>query len=230
LTNALVKALQKSPNSLTTQQLTTIFENLQKLREDRAQSLLDASHEQQRTEAMVDGFHKFVALTLLPMTDTEDVMFNFSGNLPAAEKLDMVDLAPCPKLIPFKDELATAPSSRGIYGSLQILFYLACAAGGYYGMWIRPKSYGLMDALDVVMDSGVFPYDTDASLKRNFTGIGALDSLLTVLSAVFTPGFAAYDKQFGTLALYFLGMITQPLSIWLIEACRKRNDMNLLAL
>ncbi|PQE09701.1 FAD binding domain-containing protein [Rutstroemia sp. NJR-2017a BBW] len=230
LTNALVKALEKSPNSLTTQQLTTIFESVQKLREDRAQLLLDASHEQQRTEAMVDGLHKFVALTILPMTDTEDVMFNFSGNLPAAEKLDMVDLPPRAKLIPYKDELATAPSSRGIYGYLQILFYLACAAAGYYGMWIRPMKYGLSDAIDVVMDSGVFPYDSNAPLKQKFTGIGPLDSLLSVLSAVFTPGFAAYDKQFGTLALYFLGMIIQPLSIWLIEACRKRNDMNLLAL
>ncbi|CZR61768.1 related to hydroxylase [Phialocephala subalpina] len=156
-TNALVKALKKSQ---------------QELGETRANTLMAASHEQQRTEAIETRFQKFIALTVLPMTDTEDVMFNFSRHLPFAEKLDMVELPPRPKPIPFKDELARTPS---------------------------------------------------------YTGITAVDSYLAFLSAAYMAAVTGWDKSFGTLHLYFLGMLIQPIAIYSIEAFRKLNAMALLA-
>lgn len=86
----MVKAL-KSPSSsgtLSTPEITSIFELLQLLREERTNTLMKDSAEQQRTEAMESPFYKFVALTLLPMTDSADVLFSFSCNLLSAEKLD----------------------------------------------------------------------------------------------------------------------------------------------
>lgn len=172
--------------------------DLQALREERAIILKDASHEQQRTEAMEDRLHKFIALTLLPITDTEDVMFNFSGNQPYAEKLDMVELPSRPKLIPYKDELVHAPELRGRMGWLQMAVYMALALGAYYGMWMHSKKAGLAE---------------------EFAGI------------LRSPKRAAEkDARLGVLSVYFYGMLVQPLAIWLVEGCRKRNDMNLVAM
>ncbi|KAA8577333.1 hypothetical protein EYC84_007296 [Monilinia fructicola] len=195
--NSLVKLLRKSPKPRTSE-LINMFANLQKLRESRVTTLKDASHEQQRTEAMEDPLHKFIALTLLPITDTEDVMFNFSGNQPYAEKMDMVELPPRPKLIPYKDELANPPALRGSRGLWQMLFYICLAISAYYGMWVRSKNEGLVDQFAAVLRS---------------------------------PRLAAKsDDTLGVLSLYFFGMLIQPVSVWLVEACRKRNDMNLVAI
>lgn len=179
---------------------------------------------------METAFHKFIALTVLPMTDTEDVMFNFSRNLPSAEKLDMVELPPRPKLIPFKDELACAPTLRGVYGWFQILLYLACALLAYYGMWYRSADYSLTDQLAAILKTGSFPSDPNFALKRSYTGIVTVDSRLAFLSAAFMAALTGWDESFSTLHLYFLGMLIQPIAIYSIEAFRKRNAMTLLAL
>ncbi|KAI9650267.1 hypothetical protein NHQ30_000280 [Ciborinia camelliae] len=195
--NSLVKLLKKSPKP-TTSEMTKMFTDLQELRENRAITLKDASHEQQRTEAMEDTLHKFIALTLLPITDTEDVMFNFSGNQPYAEKLDMVELPPRPKLIPYKDELAKPPALRGPLGWLQMLFYIGLAASAYYGMWVCSKNEGLADQFATILRSPRLAFENDNSL--------------------------------GPLSVYLYGMLSQLMTIWLVEACRKRNDMNLVAI
>ncbi|QSZ35311.1 hypothetical protein DSL72_008180 [Monilinia vaccinii-corymbosi] len=195
--NSLVRLLKKSPKPMTSE-LIKMFAGFQELREGRAIKLKDASHEQQRTEAMEDPLHKFLALTVLPITDTEDVMFNFSKNQPYAEKLDMVELPPRPKLIPYKDELANPPELRGSLGWLQMLLYIGLALSAYYGMWVRSRNEGLTDQFAAILRSPRLAAKNDASL--------------------------------GMLSLYFFGMLIQTVSVWLIEACRKRNDMNLVAI
>lgn len=226
-----MKGLKANGGSLSTPQLSEIFEGVQNLRDARTRHLCKASHDQQLVEAMDSGLHKFIALTILPMTDSEDVMFNFSGNLPAAEKLDMVELPPRARLIPFKDELAADPKPRGVVGYVQMAIYIAIGLVGYYGMWTRTAKYGLNEQLESVLDTGAFHmFEGSPALKQSYTGIGGIDSFLSILSAFFTPGIAGFDKALGNLYLYFLGGLVSPIAVYLIEACRKRNDMNLLAL
>jgi len=207
-----------------------IFEHVQEVREARTNTLMKHSHEQQRVEALETPFRKFAALYLLPLTDTEDVTFNFSRNLPLSEKLDMVQLVPKPKLIPYKDELAQTPGSRGIYGWLQMAFYLTCGLLAHYGMWIRSAEYGLADQFGAILTTGTFPYDPTFPLKRHYIGIESIDNYLTFLSAAYMPGLNNWDKNFGTLQMYFLGMLIQPIAVWAIESCRKRNALTLVAL
>lgn len=166
-----------------------------------------------------------MALYLLPISDKEDILFNFSSNIPSSEKLDMIDLKPRPKLIPYKDELASSPKPRGLKGWMLMGFYLSCSLLCHYGMWIRSADYGLAKHFKTILTTGAFAADPTFPLKRSYVGISSIDDYLTFLSAAYMTGLNGWSKPFGTLQLYFLGMLIPPIAIWAVESCRKRNSM-----
>lgn len=226
LVNHLENALKKSDSSrLTTEQLNALFQKVQDTRRDRVSTLMDSSHEQQRLEGVDTLLLKFTAIHLLPAADIEDVLYHFSRTIPMASKLDIPHsgLKARPKLIPFKDELACDPTPRGIYGWLQALFFVACGLVCYYGMWVWSAHYGLDVHLEAIVAKGTFSYDTTFPLKRTYTGLKPLDEYLAFLAAIFVPGLKNWHSRFGMFQLYFLGMLVQPIAIFVIEACRPRN-------
>ncbi len=209
----------------TLEQIETAFAATQKLRQARTTILKEHSHEQQRTELLDTPFHKFAAFYLLPMTDVEDVTFNFSRNMPLAEKLSSPKLPPVPRLVPYKDELLSIPAPRGMKKWYFIGFYLLVAGLVHYGMWIRSASYGLGDHLGTVVETGKFSFDPSFPLKRKYIGIAPIDDYLVFLAAAYMPALNNWDQHFGILHMYFLGMLVQPIAIWSVEAYRKRNAL-----
>ena len=205
-----------------------MLDHLQKLREDRAIDVMKASREQQRTEALETWFYRFIALKFLPLVDTEDVILNLSRHIPMAEKLDMVELPVQPKLIPFKDELATAPTSRGIYGYIHVLFYLACAAFSYYGMWIRSAEAPTYKSTGTLKTEAQ-PYYTSFLLDRIYARVSYLASHSAFWSPVLLPTSVGPDQLFYKISGYIYGAFTPQIIIMTIEGYRKRNSMNLLA-
>ncbi|KAF7557439.1 hypothetical protein G7Z17_g749 [Cylindrodendrum hubeiense] len=231
LTNLLVEALNgSSTGHLTTAQLDHVFRRVQELRHSRTLAVKGYSHEQQRTESLDDFSRRIIALHLLPFVDSEDVTFNFSCQIPASEKLEMLPVQRRERLIPFKDELLSEPKSRGLYNWLLIAFYVILAAAVYYGMWILPGSWGLAPLIGDVMTTGTFKEDQSFKLLRSYTGISALDDYFVFLAVIFMPGLRALSPSFRMLQVYFLGMIAQPIVIWTVESFRKRNAMTLLAI
>ncbi|KAI0136167.1 FAD-binding domain-containing protein [Xylariales sp. AK1849] len=226
LTNLLVKALNHSlSGTLPTPVVGNVFSEVQALRRNRATTVMDYSHSQQRTEAMDTAMHKFAALYMLPLMDAEDVMYNFSSHIPSSEKLDMLPLKPRHRLIPFKDNLLSEPKSRGIYGWVLIALYLLCSFGAHYGMWIQSASWGLGDHVGQILTAGIFPDDPGFQLKRSYIGIASIDNYLTFLSAVYMPGLKGWDKSFQYLQLYLLGGLVQPIAVWSVESYRRRNSV-----
>lgn len=229
--NALVRELQEVKGAKPTlEQIERSFATTQKTRLDRASTLVAHSHEQQRSEMLDTALHEFAAFNLLPLTDKEDVTFNFSRNMPLAEKLDTPKLAPCPRLVPYKDELLRTPTSRGASKFYFIAFYLAIAALVHYGMWIRSAHYGLGEHLGGVLTTGKYTYDPEFTLKRTYVSIKFVDDYLVFLAAVYMPGLNNWEPQFGMIQMYLLGMLVQPITVWSIEAYRRRNKLNPLAL
>jgi hypothetical protein len=200
-----------------------MFATTQKIRQARTITLKEHSHEQQRTELLDTPFHEFVAFHLLPLTDTEDVTFNFSRNMPLAEKLNSPKLSPMPRLVPYKDELLSTPKPRGSKKWYFIGFYLLVAALVHYGMWIRSAHYALGDHLGPILKTRRFTYDPDFPLKHTYIGIKVIDDYLVFLAAAYMPGLNNWDQNFGMLQMYFLGMLVQPITVWSVEAYRKRN-------
>lgn len=175
-------------------------------------------------------FHEFAAFHLLPRTDTEDVTFFFSRNMPLAERLDNRKLDQKPKLIPFKDELLSPPRPRGRAKWVFIAFYLLVAAAVHYGMWVWSAHYDLGVHIGAIIKTGTFPNDSTFPIKRKYIGIGVIDDYLVFLAAAYMPGLNNWDKSFGMLQMYFLGMLVQPIAIWTVEAFRKRNAMTPVAM
>ncbi|KIX00081.1 uncharacterized protein Z518_10218 [Rhinocladiella mackenziei CBS 650.93] len=231
LVNAIRDVANKSRGEKPTlEQIERAFATTRAIRQARAVTLTCYSHEQQRTELLDTQLHEFAAFYLLPMTDTEDVTFNFSRNMPLAEKLNTPKLTPVPRLVPYKDELLSAPVPRGIKKWYFIGFYLTIAALVHYGMWIWSVHYGLGAHIEAILKTGKFSYDPSFPLKHNYIGIAPIDNYLVFLAAAYMPGLNNWDPNFSTLQMYFLGMLVQSITVWSVEAYRKRNALTLVAL
>lgn len=101
LVNALRDVLADSVGDRPTlEQIEQAFAKTQGIRQARATTLKIHSHEQQRIESLDTRFHKLAAFYLLPMTDVEDVIFNFSRNMPLSEKLTSPKTSSVPRLVP----------------------------------------------------------------------------------------------------------------------------------
>ena len=150
--------------------------------------------------------------------------------MPLAEKLNSPKMTPLPRLVPYKDELLGTPMPRGMKKWYFIGFYLLVAGLVHYAMWIRSAHYGLADHLEAILGTGKFSHDLSFPLKRKYIGIKPIDDYLVFLAAIFMPGVNNWDKDFGTLQRYFLGMLIQPIAIWSIEAYRKRNALTPISL
>lgn len=225
LVNALRKVMAKPHDGAkpSLEQIEHVFATTQKIRQGRTTSLKEHSHNQQRTELLDTPLHEFAAFHLLPRTDVEDVTFNFSRNMPLAEKLDNPKISPVPRLVPYKDELLSAPEPRGVAKWYFIAFYLLIAGLVHYGMWIRSADYGLGIQLQTILSSGEFSEDPSFPLKHRYLGIKPIDNYLRFFAAAYMPGLNNWDQSFATLQMYFLGMLIQPIAVWSVEAFRKRN-------
>jgi hypothetical protein len=226
----LAKHLHKpSIASLNDAQISSIFDEVQNTRYGRVQKLIADSHEHQRIDALDTPFHKFLALKILPRTDTENVLFNLSRNVPQGKKLDMVDIPARPRLIPYDDELQSEPNSRGWRGWLIAAVFVALSVIGYWGMHMRTAELGLSDYLRSTTANLKFA-DNGASLRNKYTSIAAIDNALAFVVSFFMPGTAKWDQGLWILQLYFLGSFFAIVAVWSVEACRKRNALTLISL
>lgn len=57
-----------------------------------------------------------------------------------------------------------------------------------------------------------------------------IDNYLVFLSAAYMPGLNDWDQNRGILQMYFLGMLIQPITVWSVEAYRKRNMLTPISL
>jgi hypothetical protein len=81
-------------------------------------------------------------------------------------------------------------------------------------MWIRSADFGLDVHFGGIMTSGTWPYDPTFKLKRSYIGIAFIDDYLAFLSAAYMLGLNNWDKNFGTLQMYFLGMLIPLIAVW----------------
>lgn len=116
--------------SLSTDDISSVFENVQKQRQDRVWDLIEAAHMRQRLECMETPTLKFIVRYVFPYMPKKMVMHRWIHTYCPAVSLNMLPQPNRPRKIPFHDEL---PSPSATSESIGIVIYgggtaLACVA------------------------------------------------------------------------------------------------------
>lgn len=126
LTNHLISALDKSTSQpLSKEDISSVFEKVQRQREDRVWGLVKASHARQRLECMETSTLRFIARYVFPYIPESIVMHRWIQTYCPAVSLGMFPLPNRPKKIPFHDEkLEENPGPRAPVGVVMYAGYI----------------------------------------------------------------------------------------------------------
>lgn len=120
-------------------------------------------------------------------------------------------------------------SSRWIYYSL----YLALSGTALYHMRLGPTSKTTGDHLEPLI-AGSAPHFTypgrHTVIRQRYTGITAVDGLLSVLVTAFLAGPAGWKKYIQVQQMNFLCSWTSVLVVWSVESVRSNVGWSLIAL
>lgn len=106
LTNHLVTALAENHlKPLSTEQISSIFENTQRQRQGRATNLVESAHNAQRFASLDTQIMKFAVRYFVPYLPTSLVASSWATAYCPVVSLNMLSLPKLPRKVPFHDEL-----------------------------------------------------------------------------------------------------------------------------
>ncbi|KAF2138917.1 uncharacterized protein K452DRAFT_320584 [Aplosporella prunicola CBS 121167] len=214
--NGLVNGMKNNPGGLSDAEIHSIFSHAQELRQDRVWSLIRASHAQQRLEAMETPLLGLMATYLVPRLHLESIIDRFvTGSVPAT-RLTVLPMRKFPHFVPYEDELPSEP-----LGCTWLSRSTVVAALGTV-LYIAQQALKISSDLDSMSFAG-------SPVKQYYTGFEKLDSLLSLLVAVFSEGVAGTDPNVRLQCTYFMAMIMPAALIWTIEAYRIGNIYSLVS-
>ncbi|KAJ5356786.1 Monooxygenase FAD-binding [Penicillium concentricum] len=234
LTNHLVAALKHSQSgTLSTAEISKIFESVQQQREGRAWGLVKASHVRQRLECMETPLLKFMVRYVVPHFSKSMILSKWIDTYSPAVSLDMLPLPHRPREIPYFDERFRTPSSRGVVSILLYAVYFFLAWLGQRQLSTAIKANGTMGFVRqaIKSQSVSLPGGVEAPLRQVYTGVGPIDLFLKVIVTIFLPAITNFSTPEQPLqVLYFLGSMMPIIAIWTVEGFRPRNKWTLLAM
>ncbi|KAI2723169.1 hypothetical protein DTO039G3_1544 [Penicillium roqueforti] len=234
LTNHLVAALKNSQSgTLSSAEISKIFEGVQQQREKRAWGLIKVSHARQRLECLETPFLKFIARYVVPRFSKSTVLSKWIDTYSPAVSLDMLPLPHRPREIAYFDERSRTPSSRGVVSILLYAAYFLLAWLGHRQLSAAIRANGTMGFVrqSIQNQSVQLPGGIEAPLRQVYTGIRPVDLILKVMVAIFLPAVSNFSKPEQPFqVLYFLGSMMPIIAIWTVEGFRPRNKWTLLAI
>lgn len=115
-------------------------------------------------------------------------------------------------------------SSRGPMDHVFLAIYAILACIGLYYIRIDSSNTIVPIALQSISTSGTWKeYGHDLPVRLQYTGIKWLDFGLAFVVTAFLPGAGSLDAGFWIQQLYFLINFFAVVSLWTIEASRRRN-------
>ncbi|CAI7666133.1 unnamed protein product [Penicillium palitans] len=233
LTNHLVAALKNSQTgTLSSADVSKVFESVQQQREKRAWELVKAAHARQRLECQETPLLKFIGRYVMPRLPKSVVLGKWINSYSPGVSLDMLPLPHKPREIAYFDERFRTPSSRGVVSILLYAAYFLLAWLGYRQLSTALRANGTMGLVrQAIKDQSVsLPGGVETPLRQVYTGIGAVDLILKVIVTIFLPAVANFSTPEQPLqVLYFLVSMMPIIAIWTVEGFRPRNKWTLLA-
>lgn len=117
--------------------------------------------------------------------------------------------------------MAESTYSRGWPGRFAALFFLGLSALAVKEMRLSTAAAATADPIQAVVNTRKFA--NGLPLRESFTAFAPLDIGISYLVAAFLPGVAGWDQAFRLQQIYFLFSFFPIISIWSVEAGRKRN-------
>ncbi|KAJ5178398.1 uncharacterized protein N7500_001097 [Penicillium coprophilum] len=234
LTNHLVAALKNCQSgTLSSAEITKVFESVQKQREDRAWGLIRACHNRQRLECMETPVLKFMAKHVVPHFPKSLVLNKWIDTYAPAVSLNMLPLPHRPREIAYFDERFRTPTSRGAVSILLYAVYFFLAWLGHRQLSTALRANGTMEFVRQALQSQsvVLPGGVETPLRQVYTGIGPVDLFLRIIVTIFLPtvaNFSAPEQPFQVL--YFMAFVLPIIAILTVEGFRPRNKWTLLAI
>lgn len=233
LTNHLVAALKNCQTStLSSADISKVFESVQQQREKRAWELVKAAHARQRLECQETPLLKFIGRYVMPRLPKSVVLGKWIDSYSPGVSLDMLPLPHKPREIAYFDERFRKPSSRGVVSILLYAAYFLLAWLGYRQLSTALRTNGTMGLVRqaIKSQSVALPGGVEAPLRQVYTGLGAVDLILKVIVTIFLPAVANFSTPEQPLqVLYFLASMMPIIAIWTVEGFRPRNKWTLLA-
>lgn len=232
LTNHLVSALRTfQSDTLSTFEISKVFENVQRERQARVEYLIKAAHARQRLECMDSPLIKLIVKYVVPRMPRSAVLSKWIDTYSPAVSLNMLPLRPTRGDVPYYDERFRQPSSRGILGVSLYAAYFLLAWLGYRQLWAAGKGNGTWQFLSQALQNHAVPLlgETEAPLRRVYTGLRPLDAILQTMVTFFLPVLASSRPEHVLQTLYFLATMAPLIAIFTVEGFRSRNKWTLLA-
>lgn len=180
-------------SDITTADIKAVFAKTQATREARTQSLVKASHEEQRFAAMETPLLELVGRYLAPILSIDEKWDQWSKNIEAGHKLDILDAPKRPHAVPYHDELASTPLTSSYFPKIAVTITLC-------GL-LHVAQRALVLSPGATSQSFAF-LGQDA--KSTYTGLTSIDNLLSVLVWAFSEQVAGPDPNKRIQCLYFL--------------------------
>ncbi|KAL0253203.1 hypothetical protein SLS55_010175 [Diplodia seriata] len=113
LTNALQTALESHPHGLKESDISSAFEQTQRLRTSRSTQLVSEAHIQQRIEAMENPFFGWLACSVLPKLHLETHLRRWTDPAVPAVRFNGLSVPKRGRFVPYEDELPHRPLRGG---------------------------------------------------------------------------------------------------------------------
>ncbi|PSN75601.1 FAD binding domain-containing protein [Corynespora cassiicola Philippines] len=217
LVNNLMRSLEAHPEGLSEADCEEVFSETQKKRSPRAWELVKTANGQQTFEAMETPFLEIFAKYVFKHLPVDSRFAPWTKSLEGGHRLDMLSVPKRRRYVPFPDELATKPFEspnliRLAIGALFLLIFNVSQKA----LNIHPSIFS--------------PTFVDHDLKTNFTGVSAVDELLSLLVWAFSRGVAGETTNQTVQCLYFMIALIPVALIWTIEGYRNGNRTSIIAL
>lgn len=112
--------------------------------------------------------------------------------------------------------------------ALYTAYTVIAGFGGYFVRGLAPPLWFLAGELENIGQSGSLHPGTAIPLRKDYTGVAAVDEFVAFFVAAFFPMSSGLNSGMHLQLLYFLLNFTPVVAIMAIESARQRNSQALL--
>ncbi|KAH8898447.1 FAD binding domain-containing protein [Thozetella sp. PMI_491] len=216
LANSLVSRLDSSRGALSSGDIESMFGEIQKIRHDRASQAVSESNSRQAIEAFEGPLSEVVTPILAHFLSRDIKGERQTGMAIPAVRINSLPMPKRSHYIPYEDELPAKPLKKATLPRLLAALVFVTLM------------FAAVKGLDLGRISALPASFLGAPFIGGWTGLPAVDNVLSVLVKFFSAVVTSPDPAHRLQLAYFLTIMVPALLIWTIEANRRGNNQTMM--